>query len=422
MKNNFKDIYGMPEPACVWKFSWSSINIYAKKTNSCHRVNPDEITVENIEDFHNTPLKLSTRKDMLDGRWPGKGCEYCEKIEKSGGISDRMSVNLNVHPTSKHYVKPAVELLNNNKAIKVSPTIVEVYFNNLCNMACLYCNSEYSTVWENEDIKFNLKSQKELDKHIDRKKDYPILVKKYWAWLEKNALTIREYNLLGGEPFFQPEFEQNIEFFETNPCPELIFSIFSNLKVSNTKFRKILDKVENLVTKNHIKSFRIFCSIDAWGPQEEYVRHGLDLIQWEENFKTLIAEYPKIKLVVHSTMCNLTIKTYPELIEKINYYNNIRTTNDLSLIEISFSFADYMTYLRADIFPNGFFDEDFDRMIAVAPSEYLKEKLSGYRDTINNQPYCPELVKELKIQLDDIDRRRNLNWKPLFPWLDEFVI
>lgn len=422
MKNDFKDIYGMPDPSCVWKFSWSSINIYAKKTNSCHRVEPDVITFDNIQDFHNTPLKLSTRQDMLDGKWPGKGCEYCEKIEKIGGISDRVEVNSNILPSSKHYIKPAVELLKDNRAIKVSPTIVEVYFNNLCNMACLYCNSEYSTVWENEDIKFKLKSQEQLDKHIERKKDYPALVEKYWEWLEKNALSIRDYRLLGGEPFFQIEFEQTIEFFEKHPCPDITFTIFSNFKVANSKFRKILDRVENLVNKKHIREFRVFASIDAWGPQEEYVRYGLNLVEWEENFKTLITDYPNITLVVHATMCNLTLKTYPELIEKVNEYNNFRIKNNFSLVEISFSFADCMTYLRADIFPIGFFDEDFDRMITVAPSEHLKQKLKGYRDTINNQPYCPELVKELKIQLDDIDRRRNLNWKPLFPWLDEFII
>ena len=81
-----------------------------------------------------------------------------------------------------------------------------------------------------------------------------------------------------------------------------------------------------------------------------------------------------------------------------------------------------MTYLRTDIFPKGFFDDDFDKMIEVAPTKLLKQRLLGFRDTINSQPYCPELIKELKIQLDDIDRRRNLNWKPLFPWLDKFII
>jgi hypothetical protein len=136
----------------------------------------------------------------------------------------------------------------------------------------------------------------------------------------------------------------------------------------------------------------------------------------------MVENYPNIRLVVHSTMCNLTIKTYTELIEKINEYNKFRIKNNLPLVGISFGLVTDMTYLRADIFPSGFFNDDFDRMIAVAPSDYLKQKLKGFCDTINDQPYCPELIKELKVQLDDVDRRRNLNWKPLFPWLDEFII
>jgi organic radical activating enzyme len=355
---------------------------------------------------------------MIDGKWPGHGCEYCKKIEDVGGISDRITQNKK--DTVIYLVPP--ELVKDKTAIKVSPTIVEVYFSNLCNMACLYCSSTHSSVWENEEIKFNLISQEKLDKHIQQKKDYPNLVEKFWKWLEKNSSTIIEYNMLGGEPFFQPELDQNIEFFEKNPCPDLIFTVFSNFKISNSKFRKTLDKINNLVNKKYIREFKVFASIDAWGPQEEYVRYGLDLVQWEENFKTMVEDYPNIRLVIHSTMCNLTIKTYSELIEKVEEYNKIRSRNNFPLVDLSLSFADAATYLRADIFPNGFFDDDFNRMIEVAPTKSLKQKLLGFRDTINNQPYDPNLVKELKIELDDVDRRRNLNWKPLFPWLDEFVI
>jgi hypothetical protein len=74
MKNNFRDDFGMPDPSCIYKFAWSTIHLYAKKTNSCHRVEHDTLTIDNIDDFHNTPLKLQTRQDMIDGKWPNHGC------------------------------------------------------------------------------------------------------------------------------------------------------------------------------------------------------------------------------------------------------------------------------------------------------------------------------------------------------------
>ena len=417
MKNYFKDDYGMTDPSCLLKFAWSTIRLYEKTTNSCHRVNSDTLTIEDFDDFHNTPLKLSTRQDMIDGKWPGNGCEYCKKIEDVGGVSDRMFENTN-RADSKKFIP--IQLTTNNRAVKVTPTIVEVYFNNLCNMACLYCNATCSTTWENENRKFNLVSQEDIEKYDKRREEYPAILEKYWKWLEKNAPSIIEYHVLGGEPFFQPEFEQNIEFFKNNPCPNLNFTIFSNLKVKNEKFKKILDKIENLVNNKQIEKFTIFASIDAWGPQEEYVRHGLNLVQWEENYKTLITTYPNIDLFIHSTICNLNIKTVADLIEKVNEGNEFRIQNRLPLIEFSCSLADGQTYLRSDIFPKGFFDNDFNKMIETTKDENMKLKLAGFKDTINNQPYSPELIEGLKLHLDEIDKRRNLNWKPLFPWLNEF--
>ena len=34
--------------------------------------------------------------------------------------------------------------------------ILEVYFSNVCNQACIYCSPEYSSMWEVENKKFEL--------------------------------------------------------------------------------------------------------------------------------------------------------------------------------------------------------------------------------------------------------------------------
>jgi len=413
MQNKFKDVYGMPDPSCVYKFAWSTIRLSQQTTNSCYRVQLEPISVDNFDNFHNTPIKLSTRQEMLDGNWPGKGCEYCRAIEKVGGISDRMQANSNT--------KPPPELLKNNRATNVNPTIVEVYFNNLCNMSCIYCNATNSTTWENENRKFKLVSQDELDSYDKHKQEYPAILEKYWQWLEKNALSLNEYYILGGEPFFQPEFEKNIEFFENHPCPNLVVSVFSNLKVKSEKFKNILNKVQSLIDNKHIKRFRLLSSIDSWGLQEEYVRYGLDLTQWEENFEILVEQYPDIELVVKSTLCNLNIKATVDLIKKINEYNTYRVKNNNTLIEISCTLLKDPKHLQIDIFPDKFFDNDFEQIIKFAPTNFLKEQIKGFQTMINEHPYQPALVDQLKLELDAIDKRRNLNWKLTFPWLQEFT-
>ena len=120
------------ETACQLKWNWSTIRLYNGVTSSCHRVTGDQLTVETFDTFHNTPKKLADRRLMLDNKWPKGGCEYCKQIENVGGSSDRL-----FHLAIPNMSPP--ELDNNPTATSVTPRIVEIYFDNVCNMSCLYC-------------------------------------------------------------------------------------------------------------------------------------------------------------------------------------------------------------------------------------------------------------------------------------------
>ena len=81
---------------------------------------------------------------MLSGEWPGAGCEYCKNIEETGGESDRKFQLAQLNDTN---LIPA-ELHVDNGAVSVTPTILEVWFRNTCNMACIYCGPHFSSRWE----------------------------------------------------------------------------------------------------------------------------------------------------------------------------------------------------------------------------------------------------------------------------------
>jgi organic radical activating enzyme len=379
-------------------------------TNSCHRVDGDSITPENYENFHNTPSKLKQRKKMLDGQWPGEGCEYCRDLEHAGAESDRLELNLHTH------LAPP-ELEKDPKAINLTPRMVEVYFNNLCNLGCIYCGAEYSTVWETENKKFgdtHTAFGMPIERLAESRKQYPKMLEAHWKWLEKNAHEIHSYNVLGGEPFFQPELEQNIDFFETTPAPNLEFSVFSNLKVPNKKLRRILDKLTSLKERNHIRSMHIVCSLDCWGPQQEYIRSGLNLKNWEQNFLTILREYPNISLSIHGTLINLTMQTLPDLCYKITKWKKIRNFRH------SIGFGLGHPEFDAGIFPKGFFDKEFDKAINTTADEEMKSWIDGFRKRIDATPYSYEKIKKLKNRLDHLDKRRQTNWRELWPWLDKY--
>ena len=134
------------DTSCRTKWAWSTIILNNGTTSSCCRASTSLIG-ENFDDFHNTEKKIKSRELMLKGLWPADGCETCESIEKAGGFSDRQFQNQipGIYP---------VELDSNPNATRVSPSILEVFFSNACNLKCVYCSAKYSSSIQSENKKF----------------------------------------------------------------------------------------------------------------------------------------------------------------------------------------------------------------------------------------------------------------------------
>ena len=396
--------------ACALKWNWSTLRLYSGTTSSCHRASISDIP-NNFDEFHNTPPKLAARKLMLENQWPTGGCEYCHQIETAGGFSDRMlHLNIpNMHPA---------ELELNTDAIEVTPTVLEIYFNNVCNMSCIYCYDGFSSQIQQENIKFGRfdKQGVVIDNRAVAVNDLDTLTDRLWQWMKKNSVKLKRFHLLGGEPFYQSEFDRCLEFFEQHPCPALEFNIVSNLMVPTQRFETYITKIKNLIDSQHLKRFDLTVSIDCFGPEQEYVRYGLDLEIWRKNFEYVV-EQPWITLNINQTLTGLTIKTVPELLQ---YVNQFRTNREIGhfFSTVVMSHAS----LHPEIFGAGFFDADFEKILNNMPDTTWQQKearkyMQGIQLQLTTQTRDQEKINQLVVLLDEIDRRRNLNWKNTFPWL-----
>jgi pyruvate-formate lyase-activating enzyme len=409
------------DTACLLKWAWSTVYLGQGTSSSCHRTDQAPIPRDNFASFHNLPNKIEARQMMQRGEWPQGGCQYCEKIEKAGGMSDRQ---YQLHANHDQDRTP-IELIQDPTTLEVVPTILEVYFNNVCNMSCLYCGSNFSSKWEEENKRFGIFEQGNVKfgHNTESNPDYERMLADFWHYLEeKNRYKhIRYYQILGGEPFYQKEFDQSLDFWESHPNPELTFNIITNLKVPHKKFCDYIDRFGRMIKKRGLKRLQITGSLDAWGPQEEYVRHGLDLREWEKNWEYLL-DKPWAIMCVNAAITGLTIKTLPDLIERINMWNTKRPKWNL----ITFSFMTVMTppQMVPAIFGSGVFDEDFKRILDAMAMESewdksAREHMMGIIQQIEAGPRNPGMIEELKIYLNEMDRRRGTDWRPLFPWLDQ---
>ena len=388
------------DTACQLKWNWSTIYLTTEQTASCHRTNHHKFDI-NTFDFHNTPSKLDDRQRMLDGQWPQQGCNYCQDIEQANGQSDRIT-NLDfpgIHAPPELDIDP--------RSVRVTPRILEVYFDNTCNLKCVYCGPHFSSLWDAENVKFG---QKPFNKSttIESNKQ------KIFAWLREHGHNLTNFNILGGEPLYQQELDQCLDLFEQYPAPELKLQIFTNLNAKLERVQDTVAKIKKLIDNNCLREFEVTASLDCWGAPQEYARFPLNLTIWQRNFEYLLAQ-PWINLIISSTITPLTIKTLPDLLEKIQIWNHTRTVYHY---QNSVNGPDYMFI---DIFGD-IFSQDFQRALALKPTDTPEQNasrnyLAGIaRQAKSREPNVP-VIHKLYAFLNDLDRRRATDWRKTFPWL-----
>ena len=211
--------------ACLLKWTWSNIYFDTGTSASCHRTQKYPIDPNNFDDFHNLPQKIKAREMMLGGEWPQAGCQYCQRVEERGGASDRQ-VNLNNYDNI--YLAPE-ELLKNNTETHVTPKIIEVWFSNTCNMSCVYCGPQFSSLWDEEIRRFGPIATNSDKIAVSSNQQYDKMVSNFWNYLDTNERykELRRYHILGGEPFLLKELDDSINFWNDHPNPDLTFGILA---------------------------------------------------------------------------------------------------------------------------------------------------------------------------------------------------
>lgn len=401
--------------ACQSKWTWSSLWLNELATSSCHRVNHVPVDLNDFDNFHNVPKKLKDRQLMLEGKWPRGGCESCRYVEDAGGFSDRHH-NLGI----RGLTPPELEI--DPTAVRVSPRIVEIFAHNTCNLSCLYCNGNLSSRIENENKKFG-----NFDKNGVQ---IPVITKptsaaaeyfeKFKNWLEQNITTLVRLHLLGGETFIQHELLTAVlDIIERHPNPNLELCIFSNLNVPDKYWNLYINRIRDLQAAGNIRVFDLTCSIDCWGPEQEFVRFGLDLSKFEERFDWASQQSESwLRVNVNQTITNMTIRTMPELINKISHYSQYRHIGHY------FQFITGQHYLHPEVYSYDFWAKDFESILSAMPQRTIHQqeaipRIQGMQKQLQ-QSSCNNYkeISQLRTYLDELDRRRNTNWRELFSYLD----
>jgi sulfatase maturation enzyme AslB (radical SAM superfamily) len=420
---------------CLAKWYNVSIHIPTGQTHSCyhprsHKIPLEEIVID-VGALHNTKYKKEQRQQMLDGKRPEE-CSFCWEIEDSGdNISDRAYRSKDVYRPG--IINEAVALgADGNPA----PRYLEVNFNQACNLRCTYCSPHLSTAWM-QDIERNGPYQLSTKKHNDitwmQQRDVvpdnslsnPYLIA-FWKWLPQIYFNLQTFRMTGGEPLMDKNTFKVFEYIKSRPKKDLHLSITSNCCPPGDQWNKFLSSLKEVTDADAIEHFMLFCSLDSWGDQAEYIRDGLDFNTLYNNIVNYLHNSNKHSLTFIVTF---NVLSYPRFLEYLKNILLLRQTynTDRQLIWVDIPQLTSPNWMDPRIAPE---------MAAILESaiEFMKDnhetpetRFKGFKDFeiskvqrlldwIKTTPFDrTSALKDFHMYWDEHDRRRGTSFVNTFP-------
>ena len=324
---NAKDRLSEVSPTmCLAKWNQVSLHLPTGLTNSCyhpplHKIDATQLQ-SNPSALHNTQDKIRQRQQMLNGERPS-GCSYCWKIEDAGQMSDR------------HYRSGEPWAMQDFGAIKQdplsdtwTPRYVEVNFNHACNFKCSYCSPQFSTTWAQETERYgefpttpphNAPEHFQGSRRPIPNRETNPYVEAFWRWWPTLYPHLKHFRMTGGEPMMDTNTYKVLQYVIDHPKDDLHLNVTSNMCPPDAKLKtKYFNMVQKICLESKVEHFMQFVSVDSWGKQAEYIRHGLDFNRMWDNTEEFLERIPHRNSVTFIiTYNNLSVVGLRKLLEGI---------------------------------------------------------------------------------------------------------
>lgn len=239
-----------------------------------------DLNSDPIEQIESSAVLQKIQQIMIDGGVDEKNCNLCLHQEKDHGVA----------PHRQHFLKyyPLDQLSDS------FPSTIDLRWNNSCNLACVYCNPQFSSTWS---IRLEGSAQ------IKKVRPYQ---DELLEWLLSKSHHLKEVTLVGGEPMLQ---KQNYELIKHLP-KDCKITIITNLSYDITSLpciSDLLDRPKENVMWN--------ISAENIGAKFEYVRSGSNWQTIVKNIEWLNQYFPECQTVL-MTYFLLSAMDLPETIKE----------------------------------------------------------------------------------------------------------
>jgi hypothetical protein len=322
-RNQMRDLLNNTGPGfCLAKWTQVTMHLGNGLTHSCHHPGAHKIPLEELKNnpsaLHNTEYKKQLRKEMLSGKRPAE-CDFCWRVEDNGEISDRVLKSIPSFSAPHHDT-----ISKSTGDENFDPTYVEVSFSRVCNFACAYCGPPFSSKWAQEikqkgpyDVFNHIYNPiNEEEEHYNNNEHNPY-IEAFWKWFPEASKKMHTFRITGGEPLMSKDTFKVLDFLIENPNPNLIFAINSNACPPGELWSKFINKVKTLTENGCVKQFELYTSAEATGPQNDFIRDGMDWNLFVNNIESFLNETQGTKVVFMCAFNVLSVSTFKSLLEWI---------------------------------------------------------------------------------------------------------
>ena len=300
---------------CLAKWKQVSLHLPTGLNNSCyhpplHAIDLDDIRI-NPAGLHNTAFKKTQRVLMLQDQRP-KECQYCWNMEDLGKLSDRH------YRSGEPWAARDLDKIRHSTGQEDAlPSYVEVNFNNVCNLRCSYCSPQFSTSWADEvqrhgayptAMPHNDPQHFQGQRRPIPQREHNPYVEAFWKWWPELYPELSHFRMTGGEPLLDRNTYRVFDYVLEHPRPDLHLCVTSNFSVDDKSWRRYKQYLLQLCEPGVLEHFMQYVSVDTWGAQAEYLRHGLDFSLLWDRVNEFLQDIPyRNSLTFIVTMNNLSV-------------------------------------------------------------------------------------------------------------------
>lgn len=354
----------------------------------------------------NSPKMRQLRLNMLQGK-ESPICGNCYKYESLGKISERNTYNRD------HYRHLNRLLITDKEGWLHTDSIplIDLRFNNKCNYKCRICNSEYSSLWYEDELKVgNAYGNEPL-----KLKTLTPRMDELWQSLDTQLATVQRIHFAGGEPLYMDEHYRVLEKLVELGNTEAILSY-------NTNFSTLRYKNYDVVELwKRFKNVDIWASLDGMGEKGNYQRKGQKWSKIEENIREIQAKCPHVLFGVNVTVSIfnvLDIMDFYVYMVKNNFVKPERMNLYLLFGPECFSISQLTPALK-ELAVNKIEAFLNNELTQIPNSTNFKNHLLSVKSyLVSNHPTHQA---ELKDRINKVDEVRQEKFSEVFPELAELL-